>query len=449
VALALVGAWNVRSYNWLAGDDARQHAIYADFLWEHGRIPSRDTTVLYYNPPGFYAVAGALGQLGRELGLAEPKPRKLVQYLNVALLVGIALLTFLTARLLWPERLLVHLAALGFVAATPIVVELAAMYNPELLSAFLATLGLYLAARLLVTRSFRALPALGVGIALGAAQLVRPISLLLLAAVLAVLGAAALAALGPRRQLAACALAVVLGAGAVCGWWYVRQARHYGSPVAFTHPAFTERGRHVGSGVGPTTLETPLWRRRPLSFYVDPGLPEVVTRPYRPAFIGAGVPVTYSSLWGDWIGHWTWGIPGEPGRDRPVSTRELSLQNLAGLLPTLLGIAGFVLLLAGCGRALSRRDDPSAPARLLVPLVILLVLVWYAYWVVKWPAPDGDVLTARFLLAAVPAWALAAAYALGRLSRTRLFVPVLVLLLAAAVLDLRFLVRGSALGGLL
>src|SRR5206468_9549090 len=97
---------------------------------------------------------------------------------------------------------------------------------------------------------------------------------------------------------------------------------------------------------------TPLWERRPASFYVDPGLPGAFTTPYRPHFVNRAWPETYADMWGDWYGVFAWSRADGP---RPGSSANgwLVAQNVLGLVPTALAIGGWLLVLAG---ALRRRD---------------------------------------------------------------------------------------------
>jgi hypothetical protein len=85
-----------------------------------------------------------------------------------------------------------------------------------------------------------------------------------------------------------------------------------------------------------------------------------------------------------------------------------------------------------------------------MPTLAVIGLVFYVYFTVEWPSPDGDVLKASYLLTTTPAWALAAGVALDRLGRRPpLQLALLSLLGISFLLDLRFLVFGRALGGLL
>ena len=113
------------------------------------------------------------------------------------------------------------------------------------------------------------------------------------------------------------------------------------------------------------------------------------------------------------------------------------------MLPTLLALGGVVGLL---GLALVRRS----PALVLVPLVPLVAVAIYVTVTAVYPNPEGDTLKASYLLLSAPCWALAFGFAVERLAQRRPFGVVLGLALAvSALVDLRLLVYGSHLGGLL
>jgi hypothetical protein len=408
---ALTAMWNVLRYPPLYGYDAIWHERYADFLVHHHALPTRADTLEYYSPPLYYALAGAADWLGGQMGMGDP--HRLAVALNVPCVVASALLAAATARLLWPRRRWLATAAGGFVALSPVLLRIAAMFQPEPLDLALQTLSLYLAARILVHRRYGARAALGLGLALGAAQMVRQFALWALATVVLAWLAALWARPRERPELVR-SLAVALAAVVVvAGPWYAWRAQTYGNAV-FDRPHSSQ----------------PLWERRPASFYVDPGLRSVFTRPYRPHDVNLLWPQTYSDVWGDWYGVFAWRAL--DGRPTASQNRWLVVQNVVGILPTALALAGWLALLVG---AALRRDGP----RLLPALLPLAALAGYLFFTVGYPTPDGDVIKAVYVLASLGGWAIcfgrAAVAAADR--APRLVGAVLGLL---ALVDLPFLV---------
>jgi hypothetical protein len=420
--LALVAAWNAAQYPPGQGYDASHHIDYAERLRAGDGVP--EGTGEYYTPPGFYAVAAVALEAGDRLGLGEPL--RVVQLVNAFLLVGTALLLLALARELFPGRPVLHLAAVGFLAGSAVAVKAAAMVHPETLDLFLSTLGLLLAARLLTRAEYQLPAAALLGVVLGAGQLVRAFALWTFAVVLLAFLAGLLVDRQNRRRILLAGAVVFAGAALVAGPWYVHQAQRYSNPV-FDRP----------------TVAKPLWERRPAAFYLDPGVPKVVTRPYRPSYVNRFWPTLYSEAWGDYFGVYGW-----PSHDREEPTRaehrELVAQSVVGLLPTAFAGVGWLWLLARTLRRLR-----LAFPRLLVGLLPFAGLAGMLYFTVSYPTPDGDVIKGSYMLTTLPAWALAFALVVERLGRTRLALPLALLLAAAALVSLRFALYGSPLGGLL
>ena len=420
-ALALVSVWNALHYPPGLGYDAIDHIAYAEGIRAGEGLP--DGIGEYYTPPGFYTLAAGAIEVGDRIGLGDP--RRLVQLLNAALAFGTALLLLALARELWPGRRVLHVAALGFFVCSAVVLKAAAMFHPETLDLFLSTLALLLAARMIVRDDYRPVLAVALGVSLGAGQLVRAFSLWTFAVVLLALAGTALVDPAQRRRILVAGAVVVAATAVVAGPWYVHQSNSYTNPV-FDRPQVAK----------------PLWQRRPVEFYADPGLPELITRPYRRSFENRFGPQIYAEGWGDWFGVFAWQAgKGDPG---PGARRELTAQSLVGLVPTALALVGWLWLLA---RWLRR--PRTAPELLLVVLLPLAGIAGMLYFTVSYPTPDGDVIKATYMLTTVPAWALAFGFATDRVARGRFGLILGVVLAAAALVSLRFAVYGNPLGGLL
>lgn len=392
-----LGLWNAHTFPPGKGYDAAADIAYADGLFPGFDLPAH--TGEFHNPPLFYLLAGIVDWVGHSVGAGQPHDA--TQLLDVLFFVGTIFFVWRTARLLWPARERLALAAATFTALLPAAVRAAVMFHPEALDMFLATLAMYLCVR--VSRSpYSTRLALLLGATLGAAQLVRTSALLVVAAVFA-----ALLLAGHRRALViAAVLAVVIPAP-----WYARQWIVYGTPLPFNRPAPT----------------TPLYARRPLSFYIDPGLPDLFTHPYRPHFVNEFIPTTYAELWGDYFGIWNWDARRAPSTLAKV---QLSLQSALGVIPTILAIVGCAALVA----RIRRRRDLA-----IVGLLPLFGLAGYLAFTVSYPSVDGDVLKATYLLGTTVGWASGFAYALASLPhRTR--APVLTLLAIVVLADLSYLI---------
>jgi hypothetical protein len=402
-AAAVVALRNATVYPAIAGYDAAEAIDYANGLVRDGHVPAG--TGSYYTPPGFFAVGGIGIELGNRLGLDHPE--RIGQLANAVAAVGTVLLLLVLVRLLWPGRDVLHLAAIVFFVVCPVVMKSAAMFHPEPLSMLVSTAALVLAARLLVRSDYRLPIALALGLTLGLAQLVRAWTLWTVGVVMVVLVVAALTRPHDRRPLATAVVVVAVVATLVPAPWYAHQLDHYDSAVfGRPHPA------------------EPVWSRRPLGFFVGAGLPEIVTKPYRPWFAGRFVPIAYTEAWGDYFGVWRWGVQ-TPAPTSAVK-RELVTMSIVGLPFTLVAVAGWLALLG-----LAVRHPGRFAERHLVALLPLAALAGVVYFATSYPTPDGDTVKGSFMLTAVPAWAACFGFAFdGLRSRFRRFSAAFVVVLA-------------------
>ena len=186
---------NALVYPAIAGYDAQEALDYAELLARDGELP--EGTGSYYTPPGFFAVGGVGILLGEKLGMEHPE--RVGQLVNAGAAVGTVLLLLLLVRTLWPGRRVLHLAALGFVVACPVVFKASAMFHPEPLSLFFDARDRARRADARA-RQYSLGVALGIGAALAAGQLVRAWTLWTVGVVLLVLVVALVASSGAPRD---------------------------------------------------------------------------------------------------------------------------------------------------------------------------------------------------------------------------------------------------------
>jgi hypothetical protein len=415
-ALTVIVVYNAFRYPSVSGYDAEIDIQYARTLVEDWRIPTELRN--YYTPPGFFLLAGPLVELGDALGLSDVAD--LGQLLDGALTVGTAILLAALCTIVFPGRAWLRFAAVAFFVSCPIVLKTAAMFHPQPLVAFLATLALVLAARMLRDRRYGVGAALALGLVVGAGQLVRSVGLWTLGVVCIALLVAAITR-GAERRAALRALVVVGVVGVLVALpWYVYLQTRYSNPIfgRTSAPSSTigAAGLVPGRSAAPTPFRlvaaAPLPSQR-LRFYVDPGLPEVITAPQRAKLAPGFWPILYTDTWGDYYGIWKWGSIQKP-ITQPIENR-LTLQTVVGALPTLLAAAG---LFALAGLAVARVR--SRPELLPVPLMPLVALAGTLYYAHAYPTVDGDTVKALFILPAVPAFAMCFGFAvetMGRRSR--------------------------------
>jgi hypothetical protein len=403
---AAVAIWNAAEYPPIGGYDAAEHIAYAHELVEDWGLPETGAS---YTPPGFYLVAGAATRVGEAVGLDEPERGAL--YLNAAFGIATALLLLVTSRLLFPDRPIVRWSALAFFVSCPVVLRTVAMFHPQPLVLFLSTLAITLTTWMIVRRRYDAVAWVGLALTLGAAQLVRSVSLVTVGVVLITLVVTAAVDLESRRRIRNALLVLAAAVVLVPLPWYI-------------HLKLTTESAIFGRASVTSSVFSDPW---PAAFYVSPGLPEVITDPHRLALPPRFLATLYADSWGDYFGNWSWGPP-RPELTADVN-RRLASQSAVGLPLTAIALAGWLALL---GMAVARRREH--PARLLVVLMPLAALASVLFYARQAPHPDGDTVKAMFLLPAVPAWALAFGFAVDVLLRrsTRVGVPVLAVLTACA-----------------
>jgi hypothetical protein len=283
----------------------------------------------------------------------------------------------------------------------------------------LATASVWVATRILIAGRFSVRAGVGLGLLLAAGLLVRSSALFTLIAVGLAL---AISFLAPRihrprrwrRVAATIGLVIVLGGG----WIVLYQSHALGSVPAL--------GLALHNPFSPSTVVS----SRSNFFDVSTA---VFSLPYRPNYLNYALPVTYTEIWGDWVGAYSWSS--YSGAPWPPALRVMKDQSWIGVLPTALAIGGWLLLLA---RSIRRRRELLAIA--LLPPVALFGYLYRSYLFLS---TDGDLLKASYVLTTAPFWALGFGVAFGALGRYRFLRAGLALcLLVFAVLELRFMLYG-------
>ena len=192
--------------------------------------------------------------------------------------------------------------------------------------------------------------------------------------------------MGPTIALAVASLALV-------GPWLVNQQVAHGDALAFNRPAPSES----------------LLERRPASFYLGPRVLRVFDHPVTPLFRNELVPHLYADWWGDWALTWDSPPPPAPAVLLPSHVvAERARQSIVGIVPTTFALAGVVALAI---LALAARSAPLA----VLPLAAIAVAAAYVLFAVRFPSTDGDTIKATYLLMALPAAAIGAAFVVDRL----------------------------------
>jgi hypothetical protein len=427
VMIAYVGAWNAAWYPIPLGYDAQGDVNYSHVVLHDHRLPTAAESNEYRQPPGYYAVAGVAAQLGHKIfGWHEDQPYDALpeisyrgaQIFNVLCVLGTALILLSLARTLAPNRPSVWAAALLFFAFLPVVAKTAAMFHPETLNMFLSAAAVWVATRVLVRRRFDWRRGLALAAILAAGLLVRSSTLFTAIAIGLALGVVFLvpkirSPRGLPRVAATLGVAVLLTGGVVA---------LYRSHVVPHTP-------DIGVAIFHPTFRTAVPTRSEFAHLST----AVFSTPYRPYFLNQALTTTYTEMWGDWIGSYSWSaysvVPSPP------ALAVMKDQSSIGLLPTGLAIVGWLVLLAW---SLRRRRELLAVA--LLPLVAVTGYLYRSYVLLS---ADGDLFKASYLLTTAPVWALGFGLAFGGLARFRLVrAGVAVCLLIFAVLELRFMLYG-------
>jgi 4-amino-4-deoxy-L-arabinose transferase-like glycosyltransferase len=211
-----------------ASPDELSHLHYITGIADHVRLPPAGEPERQ-QPPLYYLLGASVAKLTGD-------DARLIRLLSVFLGVLTILTVYAVARRLFPLRPALAVGAAALVALLPETQYLAGSINDDNL-AWLAGAVLVLAG-VVVMQSDRLTPrlSLGVGLAIALAVLAKE-TVWVLAALLLVTVAVRFA-----RQLRPLGMAALLAPTVVfAGWWFVRNAAVFGSPLPPLHPITAQR----------------------------------------------------------------------------------------------------------------------------------------------------------------------------------------------------------------
>jgi hypothetical protein len=416
--------FNTLFHHPLVGYDAHDHAAYVLTL-SAGRLPTLNDTSEFFSPPLPYllpSLAYATGRVG--LGAAL----KLGQLQNVFLSLATTYLVLRLCRRLDPARpwlpvlallllgvMTVYYKSFTFLRGEPWLVVFTLLLvdelnglarNERLSSAAAVRSGLWLGFALLSRQwAFMLIPLFLLWTAAQSELFSIPRS-----------SSAQQAWLKATKELATTWLisgAVVM---LVAGWFYGHLYLSYGSVAAFNRVPY----------------DTLSLQNHPSSFYLGMGNGKLFTDPVRPSFPAQLWPKFYSELWGDYEAYFlVYGIDQQSGQllsgirleealedsSRQVLTNRYQIAGyLAWVNRLALGVTTILLLGFGSGavafwRWLRARPpvegqpavSPPTTTVVLYWLVIVLAVVGYAYFLMRYPSPgNGDTIKATYLLHTYP-----------------------------------------------
>ena len=387
------------------GYDAQDHLHYVQSLASDWRLPSKAETGQYYSPPLPYFAPAVLTSL--HFGLW--KALKLAQFINV--LLGAALLLYLLriCELVSPQNTRLKILALGLLGLLPVFYRSFALVRGEPWLAFLSIYIAYDSLVIFLKREYSLAHIISLGIALGLAVLARQWGFFLFPPVLVFA-----IWVNPKdhlRRALTVAVASVLIALLVGGWFYALVLRQYGTLTAF------DRAPQKLSTANVSALLT-----------LDLSSSKVFSDPIRPSLRGRLFPIFYADTWGDYWGYFlvyarnvntgdfedgiffqkltsAAQIPPHISTDRFAINGYLGAMNLLALIPSALFLCGLIYGLIMLARFLAARvKDDVSKAMALFAMIAGVTLLGYLWFILRYQtvAQAGDLVKATYLLQAFP-----------------------------------------------
>lgn len=420
------------------GYDASEHAKYAATLAQ-GRLPNRIDSSEFFSPPLPYTVPA----LAEASGFAsEWGAGKVAQFANLLYSIGLCIFVLKICTLLSPGSYDLQFWSLALLAIIPAYYKSFSMVRGEPLLSLFAVASVYYALRAYGNTSRRQGDFVVLGVLLGLAILCRQWGFFIFPA-LAIYALTLPAPNFSARMLNLRPLVLSFAiAGAVGGWYYANLHQRFGKITAFNRDA---HGWSIAN--------------EPAQFYFGLGLDSLFTDPIRPAFENELIPSFYSEFWGDYECYFlVYGRTGESGKylsgfelvdvldrvqlsewfasNRFTIGARLGRAQAAALVPSALFIAGFIMAIA---TLFDRRGGVRADG--LLALVILVSMTGYLWFLIGFPARNGNTIKATYMLQIIPLLTIAGARLLVAIrDRWRNFYRVIVGFLAlSAMLNAPFL----------
>jgi Flp pilus assembly protein TadD/preprotein translocase subunit SecG len=332
------------------GFDAQEHLNYIQYLQDRHRLPLPAEGNEMFQPPLYYLISAALLSL---FHLSATAPSAILVLRAFTMLCGIVqvVLVFASLRLIFPGRQNLQLIGAGLAAFLPMNLYMSHYPTNETLAGVLASASVYLALRILISRSSSWQSYAFLGLLLGAALLTKATAVLTVPFIILALFRQLLAQRASVSKWATTLGSMVLIAMLLSSWHYLRVSSH-GSPI-------------VGSW--DPTAGSFWWQDdgyQTISYFCRFGASLV-----RPLFSATAsfMDGIYSTVWGDGLCGGVSGLVARP----PWNYGVMCAGYLLSLLPTSILFIGAVTVAAQLFREL--RSDLFVLVGLCAALAMALV----------------------------------------------------------------------------
>lgn len=376
------------NYDPIYGYDFAQHLEVAQWMVDHGSIPTAKDVYCGYHPPLYYAVAAFLMKLGAQ----NPG----IQWAGIVM--GVIRLGLVWLGLAWfmPSRA-ARLAGLAMAAILPVSIHIDGMVTNEVASGLFAT-----AALVVVPKAFSAtgarrwvLTAL-IGVLISAQLLSKVSALVCIATIgLAVVFEFAVSGTLPWKTRITRALAwslVVLLPVVLTGWYFMRNVPDWGKP--FVSSMDTQPGNVAKMA---PYVNTPLWKRRPAAFFVR-WEPKIFDQPYYS--VGSGPNASFWSVItaGTFVDYFNYDFHGDQRgelvlNDRPITQKVVTASKLSMGGGVFISIVVLVAWVVAFWRTLKDRNA----GRLTLLALPAFALLYGLYLSTAYPLDDTGIMKSSYL----------------------------------------------------